>query len=507
MQTLARRLTPQPARPRPNLPSAQSERSRLPTPFSQRSSSDTEAGATINAPGAQGKERMRRIVLLTTATGAYNSFVDPLIESARRYFFAGSQYEVSYVVFTDAPPAVSAQTDVSYVYRKDLGWPLTAMLRYRTFLECWHMFAHGDYLFSIDVDCLFVAPVGPEILADSVATAHADNAYYDGSEVTGPVTVLGNTTCTTNGRPLHPQQTWSSPEFKGYMWHQSDLTHLAPGDAHTHLRPAPAVYELRPESRACINPEHDEPERYYYSGFFGGGRRRVFHMLSAIAAASEEDMARGIVARVHDESHVNRYWASFRPARVLTAAYMYPEGAVFRRSGMCPRRQWSDCGAPDAAGHATNTDMAQVDAWCTRDEMHPWLWTPFGPLSAPHVQPRERGQGHVTASEASAEECRRTPVFVPRILNVAKVKQRLIEDGAARGGREREERGGGRAGERVGARGGNVDSGGDSGTASAGGGGGGDEVTRWMVWSSDMHIGPIADLKQVWRGAQTYPRA
>ena len=41
--------------------------------------------------------------------------------------------------------------------------------------------------------------------------------------------------------------------------------------------------------------------------------------------ASDDDLAHGIIARVHDESHVNRFWASFPPARVLTAAYMYPE--------------------------------------------------------------------------------------------------------------------------------------------------------------------------------------
>ena len=67
------------------------------------------------------------------------------------------------------------------INRKDLGWPLTAMLRYRSFLDSWHLLAHAHYIFSIDVDCLFVAPVGREILAHTVATVHADNAYYDGT--------------------------------------------------------------------------------------------------------------------------------------------------------------------------------------------------------------------------------------------------------------------------------------------------------------------------------------
>ena len=32
--------------------------------------------------------------------------------------------------------------------------------------------------------------------------------------------------------------------------------------------------------------------------------------------------------QVHDESHVNRYWADHPPTVILTAAYMYPEVCV-----------------------------------------------------------------------------------------------------------------------------------------------------------------------------------
>jgi hypothetical protein len=54
-------------------------------------------------------------------------------------------------------------------------------------------------------------------------------------------------------------------------------------------------------------------------------------------------------------------------------------------------------------------------------------------------------------------------MFVPRILNLAKVKDSLIQ-------------GAGAPGQAVGTR---------------------PRVSRWRVWSADMHIGPIADLKQV----------
>ena len=57
------------------------------------------------------------MVLVTTATGAYNSFVDPLLDSARKYLLAGPEYEVFYVVFTDELPRFSRHPRVTFVYR------------------------------------------------------------------------------------------------------------------------------------------------------------------------------------------------------------------------------------------------------------------------------------------------------------------------------------------------------------------------------------------------------
>jgi hypothetical protein len=57
-------------------------------------------------------------------------------------------------------------------------------------------------------------------------------------------------------------------------------------------------------------------------------------------------------------------------------------------------------------------------------------------------------------------------MFVPRILNLAKVKDALIQGETASGQAARAR----------------------------------PPVSRWRVWSADMHIGPISDLKQVkWR--------
>jgi len=196
------------------------------------------------------------------------------------------------------------------------------LLLLSSFLDCWHLLGHADYIFSIDVDCLFVAPVGREILADTVATVHADNAYYDGSEVIGPGLARKN----SSDLPRH----WTAPHLRGKMWLQSDFIEAVSGPSgggsgggtQIGFLPSDAVYETRNVSQASIKV--GEGTRYYYSGFFGGSRQKVYEMLLFIARNTEADLARGVVARVHDESHVNRFWASFPPARILTCAYMYP---------------------------------------------------------------------------------------------------------------------------------------------------------------------------------------
>lgn len=130
-------------------------------------------------------------------------------------------------------------------------------------------------LSSIDVDCLFVAPVGNEILDDTVGTTHADNAYYDGSEVIRSGVSVGNAS------RLHSPRHWDSLELRGLMWHQAHLIDPPPGAQHLGFAPHTAVYEMRKESTAAIGA--GEASRYFYSGFFGGRRRKVYEMLLFIA--------------------------------------------------------------------------------------------------------------------------------------------------------------------------------------------------------------------------------
>ena len=142
MRRLAMRLSPQPPRPVPPFAGDGGE-ARLPANSDEgaapdmsrvycRQASQTFCNQTRPAQvmWKQAAGRPIRVVLMTTATGSYNDFVDPLLKSGQRFFLAGPKYQVSYVVLTDRPPEVAPRhARVTFVYRKDLGWPLTALLR------------------------------------------------------------------------------------------------------------------------------------------------------------------------------------------------------------------------------------------------------------------------------------------------------------------------------------------------------------------------------------------
>ncbi len=108
----------------------------------------------------------KNIGLLIVATGKYISFVDPLIQSAKKYFCL--QHHVTYFVFTDQefqPPE-----NTVCVYQPRLGWPYDTMMRYNVYFNNQQLFAEQDYLFACDADMLFVGDVGEEILGKRVAT-------------------------------------------------------------------------------------------------------------------------------------------------------------------------------------------------------------------------------------------------------------------------------------------------------------------------------------------------
>lgn len=120
---------------------------------------------------------MSKVALAIIATNNYIDFVPPLLESADKYFLHG--HDVVYNVFTNNLICNKlVMTPRMEVWRrvKHEPWPAMTLKRYHIMTSV--DLSGYDYVYYIDADMLFVAPVGDEILGELVGVLHP--GFYRG---------------------------------------------------------------------------------------------------------------------------------------------------------------------------------------------------------------------------------------------------------------------------------------------------------------------------------------
>ncbi len=170
-------------------------------------------------------------------------------------------HHVTYFVFTDRD--VVPAPDVIKIQQAQMGWPYDTMMRFHTYYKNRHVLKNFDYVFACDADMLFVSRVGDEILGSRVAT-------------------------------VHPQ---------------------------VRFRRGP--YETNPLSTACVG--RSEGAHYFAGAFYGGTQEEFIKLVHAAQENVDIDLARGFIARINDESHLNRYFIDFPPTVILPPAYCHFE--------------------------------------------------------------------------------------------------------------------------------------------------------------------------------------
>jgi histo-blood group ABO system transferase len=226
-------------------------------------------------------EEQKMIGLIVICTGKYDIFLQPLIDSADKWFFKGHKFDIYLLSDKDYEVEVPQRIILSRYFVPHLPFPLPTLLRYKWISQYKdNLTAHN--LFYLDVDMLFVNEVGIEILPDEaglVATHH--------------------------------------PGFFHGGW----------GDNGTH--PLSTAY-LKPEMR-----------KSYFAGGFQGGRRKNY--LEAAQSMTENidtdfDTAKtydisdnnGVLAKWHDESHWNKY-LKYHPSKKLIPSYCMVEEVELRK--------------------------------------------------------------------------------------------------------------------------------------------------------------------------------
>ena len=214
---------------------------------------------------------MKSIGILYICTGPYALFWDDFYQSFERNFI--NDYEKRYYVFTDSDEIVTSEKKHIYAYKiGNLPWPLITLLRFNTFLMVESELKKCDYLMFSNANIVCDAQITAEEFLPSgnqkiFVTSHP--GYHDKSILDYP-------------------------------------------------------YDRNKNSLAYIpwNCGKD----YVIGAMFGGTSDAFLIMCHKLKTNIEEDLKKNVIARWHDESHLNRYIIGRNDVKVLSPEYCYPFG-------------------------------------------------------------------------------------------------------------------------------------------------------------------------------------
>jgi len=205
-----------------------------------------------------------KICIVTIATNQYLQFVDRLLTDIENHFLPGHEFHL--LLCTDHDVETSDNVRVSSIGHKP--WPEPAMKKYNYINAEAEFLKDFDYIYLFDADVGIVAPVGEEVMVDLVGV-------------------------------LHPYKILEDKSVYPYEKNKNSTAYIADSD-------------------------HD---KYYAAAFVGGKSETFLKMAKTIAERVEEDERNGIIAKWHDESHLNKYFNE-NPPVALSPSYMFPEELI-----------------------------------------------------------------------------------------------------------------------------------------------------------------------------------
>lgn len=210
------------------------------------------------------------IAILYICTGKYNQFFKGFYRSCEKYFLAGKA-EKNYFVWTDDDSLGFGRSNVHIYHKECAGFPADSLFRFEMFLQAEEYLNKYDYIYFFNANAAFIQPVGEEILPDESGLAMG---IWPGKQ-----------------------------EYRHPMWHP---------------------YERRRKSLAYVAP-YGENYIYYMGGLNGGTPKAYLAMVRTLAQNIRTDFNNGIVAIVHDESHINAYMRKHKGKLIGRNGYLLPE--------------------------------------------------------------------------------------------------------------------------------------------------------------------------------------
>ncbi|RIY32709.1 hypothetical protein CKF54_04445 [Psittacicella hinzii] len=230
-----------------------------------------------------------KVALVSINTGAYDTYFKVLFP----YFYTNflPDCELTFVVFTD-----SSELEELYRYNPIVkiiktpyeAWPGATLKRFHYFSQASSHLEQFDYIFFANAN------------------------YYCKNKILASELLL--------------------PEGeKGLIF----VEHFGQNHLPERLR----SYERNPASLAYI-PE-EQATTYVAGAFYGGTAQEFLTMAKTLAQRVDQDLANGIIAIWHDESHLNCYALQIGyQAKVLPPRYLVPQEYYFASSYIGERQDW-----------------------------------------------------------------------------------------------------------------------------------------------------------------------
>ena len=172
------------------------------------------------------------------------------------------------------------------------GWPEATLLRYKEILKQEDCFKE-DILMYIDADMLvcyeFESTLHPEFWKSGIALV------------------------------AHPGY-WRPSGFELLRYYLKNPFFLASDAIHFARTGGLGTWEMRRQSRAFV--ARRARKIYVCGGTWMGKRNQFLKMVRSCSENVEEDLSRGLVAKWHDESHLNK-WFSDNDVTVLSPSYCF----------------------------------------------------------------------------------------------------------------------------------------------------------------------------------------
>ena len=210
-------------------------------------------------------DTVMKIVFAFIGTSKYLDFFPKYYESIEEYFVPDA--EKTFLVFTDGE-IDDVPDNVKVYHQEHLEWPYITLKRFEIINKARKEIEKNDWFVFLDADTRVVSEITKEDFFDRCCQWSVDEV------------------------PLFGVQ------------HPCEHLRMAP---HTKC---PGAFETNLESEAGISEEElkDNMPMYVQGCFWGGQRLPALTMIDELEARVNRDLEKGIVAKWHDESHINKYF-------------------------------------------------------------------------------------------------------------------------------------------------------------------------------------------------------